>query len=156
MSAESAGGAAEAPHVIVRGKADAFLQEITAGRHQFTADEPVSVGGADSAPDPYDYLLAGLGGCTSMTVALYARRKQWPLDEVIVKLWHSRIHAKDCEDCETKAGLLDRIEIEIALVGALTAEQHASLMQAAHRCPVHRTLVSEISIRLRTETPVTS
>jgi uncharacterized OsmC-like protein len=155
MTAERA-SSAESPHVIVRGKADAFLQDIKAGRHQFAADEPVSVGGTDTAPDPYDYLLAGLGACTSMTVSLYARRKQWPLQEVIVKLWHSRIHAKDCEDCETKTGMLDRVEVEIELTGELTPEQHSALMQAAHRCPVHRTLVSEISIRLQSAASATS
>jgi putative redox protein len=151
--AESQEPGAEAPHVVVRGKADTFLQQVTAGRHRFVADEPQSVGGTDAAPDPYDYLLAGLGACTSMTVALYARRKQWPLDEVIVKLWHSRIHAKDCEECETKAGMLDRIELEIELAGELTPEQRSTLLQAAHRCPVHRTLTSEISIRVRSAGP---
>lgn len=147
---------ADAEHVIVRGKADAFLQQITAGRHHFAADEPLSVGGTDTAPDPYDYLLAALGACTSMTVSLYARRKQWPLEDVTVKLRHSRIHAKDCADCETTSGMLDRIEVEIEMIGALTPEQHSMLLQAAHRCPVHRTLTSEISIHVRSATAPTT
>ena len=99
--------------VIVRGKASGFLQDITSGKHHSQADEPVTVGGTDAAPTPYDYLLAGLGACTSMTVGLYARRKKWPLDDVTVALRHSRIHAQDCADCETKEGMLDRIEIDV-------------------------------------------
>jgi uncharacterized OsmC-like protein len=109
----------------------------------------VSAGGGDAGPDPYDYLLAALGVCTSMTVGLYARRNQLPLDEIAVSLWHSRIHATDCEECETKEGMLDRIDVELELVGDLTAEQHAKLMEVAGKCPVHRTLTSEINIRLR-------
>lgn len=136
-------------HIIVRGGAKNFQQEITAGRHRFVADEPASVGGGDAGPDPYDYLLASLGICTSMTVGLYARRKQLPLEKITVSLWHSRIHAKDCEECQTKEGMLDRIDVEVELIGALTAEQHAKLMEIAAKCPVHRTLTSEINIRLR-------
>ena len=110
----------------------------------------MSAGGSDAAPGPYDYLLIALGVCTSMTVGLYARRKQWPLENITVSLWHSRIHAKDCEECETKEGMLDRIDTEIELTGSLTPEQHAKLTEIAAKCPVHRTLKSEISIRLRT------
>jgi uncharacterized OsmC-like protein len=138
-----------APHVVVRGGAGSFKQEIVAGKHHLVADEPVNVGGGDAGPDPYDYLLASLGVCTSMTVGLYARRKQFPLHKITVSLWHSRIHAKDCEDCETKDGMVDRIEVEVELTGSLTAEQHAKLMDVAAKCPVHRTLTSEINIRLR-------
>jgi putative redox protein len=137
------------PDIIVRGDVRSFTQEIVAGRHRLVADEPVSAGGSDAGPDPYDYLLSSLGVCTSMTVGLYARRKQWPLENIIVSLWHSRIHAKDCEECETKDGMLDRIETKIELTGSLTAEQHAKLMEIAAKCPVHRTLKSEIDIRLR-------
>jgi uncharacterized OsmC-like protein len=136
--------------VVVRGNASGFLQEIVSGAHQLRADEPVSVGGGDAAPGPYDYLLIGLGACTSMTVGLYARNKKWPLENIGVSLRHSRIHAKDCAECETKEGMLDRIDVEIALSGALTAEQRAKLMEIAAKCPVHRTLKSEINIRLRT------
>jgi putative redox protein len=135
--------------VVVRGHASGFLQEVTTGKHNLRADEPVSAGGSDAGPSPYDYLLIALGVCTSMTVGLYARRKQWPLQNIIVSLWHSRIHAKDCEECETKEGLLDRIDTKVELMGSLTAEQQAKLMEIAAKCPVHRTLKSEINIRLQ-------
>src|SRR5213595_1237299 len=136
--------------VIVRGNAREFLQDVTAGKHHLRGDEPLDAGGNDAAPTPYDYLLIALGVCTSMTVGLYARRKNWPLENIVVSLWHSRIHAKDCEECETKEGMLDRIDTEIELTGSLTPEQHAKLTEIAAKCPVHRTLKSEISIRLRT------
>jgi len=136
-------------HVVVHGKPNAFLQEITVGKHHFRVDEPAGIGGTDSAPDPYDYLLASLGACTSMTVGLYARKKQIPLEAVKVSLSHSRIHAEDCADCETKQGMLDRIDLNIQLTGPLSEEQHASLMEIAGKCPVHRTLKSEIDIRLQ-------
>jgi uncharacterized OsmC-like protein len=139
----------EPAHIVVRGGADSFRQEIVAGKHQLVADEPVSVGGGDAGPDPYDYLLASLGVCTSITVGFYARRNKWPLENVTVSLWHSRIHASDCEECETKEGMLDRIDVEVELTGSLSAEQHAKLMEIAAKCPVHRTLTSEINIRLR-------
>lgn len=135
--------------VVVRGKASGFLQEIDIGAFHLRGDEPASVGGTDAAPTPYDYLLAALGTCTSMTVGLYARKKKWPLEEAIVSLHHSRIHAEDCADCETKSGQLDRMSVEIELVGALSVEQRAKLMEIAHKCPVHRTLTSEIKIELR-------
>ena len=139
----------EVAHVVVRGGVDSFKQEITAGKHHLVADEPTNVGGSDAGPDPYDYLLASLGVCTSMTIGFYARRNKWQLENVTVSLWHSRIHATDCEECETKEGMLDRIDVEVELTGSLTAEQHAKLMEVAAKCPVHRTLTSEINIRLR-------
>jgi len=135
--------------VVVRGSAAGFAQEIVVGAHRLAADEPTSVGGTDTGPNPYDLLLASLGSCTSMTVALYARRKGWPLEGVTVRLRHSRIHAADCADCETREGMIDRIERDIELAGALTDEQRARLLEIADRCPVHRTLVSEIDIRTR-------
>ena len=134
--------------VVVRGDATGFLQEVVSGNHHLRADEPVSVGGSDAAPGPYDYLLIALGVCTSMTVGLYARRKQFPLENITVSLWHARIHAQDCEECETKEGMLDRIDTYIELTGSLTAEQRAKLIEIAGKCPVHRTLKSEIDIRL--------
>ena len=134
----------------MRGGAESFKQEIIAGKHQLVADEPVTAGGGDAGPDPYHYLLAALGVCTSMTVGLYARRKQFPLENIKVSLWHSRIHAKDCDECETREGMVDRIDVEVELTGALSAEQHATLVDIAAKCPVHRTLTSEINIRLRT------
>jgi uncharacterized OsmC-like protein len=139
---------ARSADVVVRGNARGFLQEVVSGKHSLHADEPVSAGGGDVAPGPYDYLLIALGVCTSMTVGLYARRKQWPLENITVSLRHTRIHAKDCEECETKEGMLDRIDTEIELTGSLTAERHAKLMEIAAKCPVHRTLKSEINIRL--------
>jgi uncharacterized OsmC-like protein len=135
--------------VVVRGNASGFLQEVVSGAHHLRADEPLSAGGSDAAPNPYDYLLAGLGACTSMTVGLYARRKHIPLENITVSLRHSRSHAKDCEECVTKEGMLDRIDVEIELTGSLTPEQRAKLMEIAAKCPVHRTLKSEIDIKLR-------
>ena len=136
-------------HVVVRGSAKDFRQQITAGKHNFVADEPAVVGGGDAGPDPYDYLLTALGACTSMTIGFYARRNRLPLEHITVSLSHSRIYGADCEECETKEGMLDRIDVEVELTGALSAEQHAKLMEVGARCPVHRTLTSEINIRLR-------
>src|SRR5215469_16770388 len=115
-------------HVVVRGGAKNFQQEVIAGKHHLVADEPVNVGGGDAGPDPYDYLLAALGVCTSMTIGLYARRNRMPLENITVSLPQSRIYAADCEKCETKEGMLDRIVVEVDLTGPLTAEQHAKLM----------------------------
>ena len=137
------------PDVVVRGNARGFRQAVVTGKHHLVADEPVVYGGRDEGPGPYDYLLVALGVCTSMTVGLYARKKEMPLEDITVSLRHSRIHAKDCEDCETKEGMLDRIEVQVELTGALTAEQHARLMAIGAKCPVHRTLKSEINIQLR-------
>ena len=137
------------PDVVVHGTADGFRQDVVVGKHNLIADEPVSAGGSDAGPNPYDYLLTALGVCTSMTIGLYARRKQFPLENITVSLRHSRIYANDCEECETKEGMLDRIDVEVELTGALSAEQHAKLMEIAAKCPVHRTLTSEINIRLR-------
>jgi uncharacterized OsmC-like protein len=131
-----------------------FLQNISIGRHRFQADEPVDAGGCDAGPNPYELLLAALGACTSMTLRMYANRKQWPLEDVRVRLTHRRMHAEDCLGCETKEGLVDRIEREIWLVGKLTDEQRHRLLEIASKCPVHRTLTSEIHIETRlTELP---
>ena len=142
-------GGKEPPYIVVRGGVQDFRQQITAGKHDLVADEPASVGGGDAGPDPYDYLLTALGVCTSMTVGFYARRNHLPLEKITVSLWHSRIHARDCEECQTKEGMLDRIDIEVDLSGPLSAEQRAKLLEIAAKCPVHRTLTSEINIRLR-------
>jgi putative redox protein len=138
-----------ADEVIVRGDAVGFAQEIVIGPHRLVADEPTDAGGGDTGPNPYDLLLASLGACTSMTVGLYARRKRWPLEAVTVRLRHARIHATDCSECETREGMVDRIEVELALAGPLSEEQRARLLEIAGRCPVHRTLTSEISIHTR-------
>ncbi|MGY3239223.1 MULTISPECIES: bifunctional alpha/beta hydrolase/OsmC family protein [unclassified Bradyrhizobium] len=126
-----------------------FNQIITVGPHHLVADEPVAAGGEDAGPGPYDFLLAGLGACTSMTMRLYADRKSLPLDRVTVTLKHSKIYAKDCAECETRDGMLDQIERDIAIDGALDAEQRNKLMEIADKCPVHRTLTSEIRIVTR-------
>jgi uncharacterized OsmC-like protein len=135
--------------IVVRGDARSFRQEIIAGKHHLVSDEPASAGGGDAGPDPYDYLLSALGVCTAMTVGFYARRNKLPLEDIKVSLWHSRIYARDCEECETKQGMLDRIDVEVELTGSLSEAQHAKLMEIAAKCPVHRTLTSEINIRLR-------
>jgi uncharacterized OsmC-like protein len=135
--------------VLVRGSAAGFAQEIHAGSHRLHADEPVTSGGTDTGPSPYDLLLAALGACTSMTVGMYARRKAWPLEEVTVQLRHSKIHAVDCAACETKEGMLDRIERDIHFAGPLDLEQRSKLLEIADKCPVHRTLTSEIDIKTR-------
>jgi putative redox protein len=129
-----------------RGK---FQQTVTVGPHRLTADEPASAGGEDTGPGPYDFLLAALGACTSMTMRLYADRKALPLDRITVMLRHSKVHAEDCAECETKTGMLDRIEREVAMEGALDPEQRQKLMEIADKCPVHRTLTSEIRIATR-------
>jgi len=144
MAGDGEGGPRE---VIVRGGAAGFAQEIVIGPHRLAADEPIGAGGADGGPNPYDLLLASLGSCTSMTVAFYARRKQWPLEAVTVRLRHARIHATDCAECETREGMIDRIEVDLDLAGPLTGAQRARLLEIAGRCPVHRTLTSEIDIR---------
>jgi len=137
--------------VIVRGTADGFTQEVVAGSHRFVSDEPARAGGTDTGPTPYDLLLASLGSCTSMTLAMYARRKQWPLQRVTVRLRHSREHAEDCAACETSDARLTVIERDIALDGALNADQRARLLAIANRCPVHLTLSSQIDIRTKLE-----
>jgi putative redox protein len=138
-----------ATEVVVRGTAHDFAQEIQVGAHGLRADEPASAGGADSGPTPYDFLAAALGTCTSMTVGLYARRKSWPLKKITVRLRHSKVHAADCAQCETKEGYLDRIEADIELEGDLSEEQRSRLLEIANKCPVHKTLTSEIDIRTR-------
>ena len=137
--------------VLVEGGAAGYANLIQAGAHMLRADEPVSVGGADSGPNPYDLVLAGLGACKSMTMRMYADRKGWSLDATRVRLRHSRIHAEDCEECATKTGKIDRIAVELGVDGDLDAEQRQRLLEISERCPVHRTLNSEIDIRSRPE-----
>ena len=138
--------AAQETTVVVRGSGLGFAQAISVRSHRLAADEPVASGGTDTGPTPYDLLLAALGSCTSMTVALYARRKGWPLEAVTVRLSHSRIHAVDCAECETREGRLDRVEWSLQFQGELTAAQRVRLLEIAQMCPVHRTLRSEIVI----------
>ena len=142
-------GTAHEGVVVVRGAADGFAQEIVAGPHRFRSDEPASAGGTDTGPTPYDLLLASLGSCTSMTVAMYARRKQWPLERVTVRLRHSRVHAEDCAACESRDAKLTVIDLDIEFQGALADDQRARLLAIANRCPVHLTLTSTIQIHSR-------
>ena len=115
--------------------------------HSFITDEPISAGGDDAGPDPYTLLLAALGSCISMTLTLYARRKQWPLESVTVELRQKRIHAKDCKECvQDEEGHIHRIERSVTLTGPLSDEQRARLQEIAHKCPVHKTLTSRIVI----------
>lgn len=125
---------------------DGLAQLVTAGRHTFTADEPIPIGG-DAGPNPYDLLLAALGACTSMTLRMYASHKKWPLEKVSISLRHSRIHAKDCAECESIGGMVSHIDRVIRLEGPLDDEQRKRMLEIADKCPVHRTLTSEIAIR---------
>lgn len=142
-----AGVSPQGEHRVVTriGKAG-FRTEISAGGHRLVADEPVGVGGKDSGPTPYDLLVAGLGACTAMTLRMYADHKEWPLEAVTVYLSHQKIHADDCESCKSGGGKLDRIKRRIEILGPLDAGQRQRLMEIADRCPVHRTLHSEIEV----------
>lgn len=133
--------------VIVRSVSN-LRNEVTYGSgHTLITDEPAEVGGEDAGPDPYVLLLAALGSCISMTVTLYARRKGWSLQRVIVRLRQGRLHAKDCSEClQTTEGYVHKIERSVSFEGNLTEEQHTRLQEIAHKCPVHKTLTSEIVI----------
>nr|WP_245164488.1 bifunctional alpha/beta hydrolase/OsmC family protein [Bradyrhizobium elkanii] len=148
IAPQSAADTGTAPRnvVVQETRAGKFQQIVTAGPHRMLADEPVAVGGQDSGPGPYDFVLAGLGACTSMTMRMYADRKSLPLDRVTVTLTHSKIYAKDCEECETREGMLDQIDRVIRIEGELDADQRKRLMEIADKCPVHKTLTSEIRI----------
>jgi putative redox protein len=126
-----------------------FANDVVVGRHRLRADEPRDAGGDDTGPSPYGYLSAALGACTSMTLRMYADRKQWPLERVSVTVAHAKIHAVDCEECETKTGQIDRFDRTLRLSGPLSAEQRSRLIEIAERCPVHRTLHGEVQVRTR-------
>lgn len=138
---------------VVETPARGFAQTVTVGAHRLTADEPLAAGGTDTGPSPYDYLLIALGACTSMTVRLYARRKGWPLERVAVRLRHSKVHARDCAECEKSGARLDHVDREVELSGPLDDEQRARLLEIAERCPVHRTLSAGVVIETRPAGP---
>ncbi len=140
--------AVESRVVMVRSSGQGLSQEIIVGPHRLGSDEPEPPG-TDTGPTPYQLLSAALGACTSITLTAYARHKEWPLESVTVVLTHGKIHAEDCADCETQEGKVDRIERAIELGGPLSEEQRERLLQIAQRCPVHRTLTSEINIQTR-------
>lgn len=155
-----AAGAAEAPAAgepgvvtVTETREGTFTQVITTGKHRLRADEPVAAGGTDTGPSPYDLLLSALGACTAMTIRMYSDLKQLPLARVTVRLKHDKVHAQDCAECETREGKIDRIDREIELEGALDAAQKAKLLEIANKCPVHRTLHSEVWIPTRLTNP---
>ncbi len=123
-----------------------YTQIVTDGRHEWAADEPESVGGRDEGPNPYELLSASLAACATITIRMYADRKGWPLEGVSVDVKHGRIHAEDCEDCETQQGMIDRLDKTVRIEGDLDDAQVDRLMEIADRCPVHRTLTREIQI----------
>ena len=124
-----------------------FEQVLLDGRHTLRADEPITVGGGDVGPGPYELLLMALGSCTSMTINMYATRKKWTLDRVVVRLRHERAYPDDCVNCEDPKSKIDRIWCSIELVGTLDEAQRARLMEIAKQCPIHRTLTNKIEIR---------
>jgi putative redox protein len=134
--------------VTVESASPDYLETIHAGRHAFQVDEPLEAGGKDAAPTPYDLLLAALGACKVITLRMYAQRKRWALRGVQVSLSHAKVHAEDCANCDP-ASLIDQIEVEIGLLGDLSAEQRRTLLAVAEKCPVHRTLTSGVRIRTR-------
>ena len=138
-----------APGTVIVATAGTGLYEqvLLDGRHALRADEPVAVGGGDAGPGPYELLLMALGSCTSMTISMYANRKKWPVDQVIVRLRHERVHADDCVNCEDPKSKIDRISLSLEFVGALDETQRARLVEISKQCPVHRTLSSKSDIR---------
>lgn len=132
--------------VLVNSGSSAYVQNISIGPHHLLADEPTEAGGTDAGPNPYELVMAALGACTSMTVRMYAERRQWPLEKIQVHLKFSRIHAVDCDDCNHEKGMVNRIEKEITFVGDLSEIQRQRLMHVANNCPVHRVLAPTIEI----------
>jgi uncharacterized OsmC-like protein len=141
-------GAPEGIVRVVEADPKGFLQDIAAGPHlSALADEPLAYGGTDRGMTPYQFLSAGLGACTSMTIRMYARRKKWPLTHVAVDVTHDKVHAQDCETCESSPNKVDQFTRQIRLEGALDAEQRQRLLEIADKCPVHRTLEAQSHIR---------
>ena len=145
------GGETPPGEVWVENQQGGLRASIRAGRHAWVADEPVKAGGTAAGPDPYDLLLAALGSCTAMTLRLYAQHKKIPLESVEVRLTHARVHAADCAECDTREGKVSLIHRRIHLDGPLTEGQRVRLLEMADRCPVHRTLTGEVTIRTSLE-----
>jgi len=135
--------------VVVEAGRLRYAQSVFVGPHLLPGDEPVSVGGADVGPNPYELLLAALGTCTSITVRMYADRKQWPLEGVHIELSYARVHADDCTACDKELKIVDGIEMKLSFFGELSESQRQRLMEIANKCPVHRTLESAIPIHAR-------
>jgi putative redox protein len=133
--------------IVTSSRGVPFEQILLDGRHVLRADEPVAAGGGDAGPGPYELLLMALGSCTSMTVNMYATRKNWSLDQVVVRLRHERVHAEDCANCNNPESMIDRIQRSIQLLGPLDQAQRTRLIEIANNCPVHRTLKAKIDIR---------
>jgi putative redox protein len=135
-------------HVVAQETGDgAYTNLVRSGQHSFLADEPVDVGGADAGPSPYDLLAASLAACKSMTMRMYANQKNWKLETASVSVKHDKVHAADCEDCETREGKIDVFTVSITLEGNLDEAQRAKLIEISGKCPVHRTLMGEVKIR---------
>lgn len=129
-------------------KDETFTTTLTAGEHELLADEPESVEGGDNqGPDPYDYLLMSLGSCTVMTIKMYTRRKEWPVEDVYMELRHNKRHDEDCDNCEDPDSKIDVIEKEVIVEGDLTEEQIDKILDISKKCPVHRTLEGDMSIK---------
>ncbi len=133
--------------VAEQGK-DGLAQFLLDGRHELHADEPFEAGGRDLGPDPYELLMMALGACTSMTVRMFARRRNWPLDRIVVQLAHSRTHARDCENCADTKSFIDHIDVLLVLEGPLDQQQRAQLKAIAEKCPVHKTLSSAVDMNV--------
>jgi putative redox protein len=140
---------AEHDYVVVQTGTRQYHTEIWARGHAFLSDEPESKGGANEGPTPYDLLLASLGSCTSITLRMYADRKGWPLERIDVRLWHDRVHAEDCDECEEETGWIDRIYRDLEVSGDLTDQQRQRLLYIADRCPVHKALKGPIVVKTR-------
>ena len=140
--------------VLVNGDQVRYVQKISVGRHLLQADETADAGGLDAGPNPYELLLAALGSCISITLRMYAGRKEWPLEKVQVRLTYGRVYADDCVTCERELKLIDAIRVELSVIGDLSEDQRRRLLEIAGKCPVHRTLTSPIQILTRLAPPL--